>query len=170
MAAQDYSYDPSQFSTRIRSVAVWLTGYDTTLLARSPRAYLVPVGADILRSPDALNFTLRTWQVVEQKIPIPFPSTSSTPATWLTDTLNITDQFADWARHSALLAYPDQGYNPNDFNPSTRLIGRSVANTRWMLIIPGAYLNGDPNQGLTDFINSVSDIKLDFQTYSASGN
>ena len=170
LAAQDYSYDPSQFSTRIRSVAVWLTGYDTTRLARSPRVYLVPVGADILRSPDALNFTLRTWQVVEQKIPIPFPSTSSTAPSWLTDTLNITDQFADWERHSALLAYPDQGYNPNNFNPSTRLIGRSVANTRWLLIIPGAYLNGDPNQGLTDFVNSVTDIKLDFQTYSASGN
>lgn len=170
LAAQDYSYDPSEFSTRIRSVAVWFTGYDTTRLARAPRCYLIPVGADILRSPDALDFTLRTWQVVEQKIPIPFPSTSTTPDTWLTDTLNITDQFADTGRHSALLAYPDQGYNPEDFNPSTRLIGRSVANTRWMLIIPGAYLNGDPNQGLTDFINSVTDIKLDFQTYSASGN
>jgi len=169
LAPQDYSYDPSQFSTRIRSVAVWFTGYNGTLLARSPRAYLIPVGADVLRSPDALDFTPRTWQVVEQKIPIPFPANTSSP-NFLADTLNLTDQFADWAKHSAILAYPDNGYNPNNFNPSTRLIGRSVANTRWMLIIPGAYLNGDADQGISDFINSVTDIKLDFQTYSASGN
>jgi len=31
-------------------------------------------------------------------------------------------------------------------------------------------LLGDPNAGLDDLINSVSDIKLYFQTYSASGN
>ncbi|MEI9961505.1 MAG: hypothetical protein WDM76_10375 [Limisphaerales bacterium] len=171
LAAQDYSYDPSEFSTRIRSVAVWFSGYDSTTLARSPRVYLVPAGEDILRSPDANNFSLRYWPVIEQKIPIPFPASASTDSSWLTDTLNITDQFADWARHSAFRAYPDDGGgNLADFNPSTRLIGRSVANTRWLLIIPGAYLNGDPNQGLTDFINSVSDIKLYFQTYSASGN
>jgi hypothetical protein len=31
-------------------------------------------------------------------------------------------------------------------------------------------LNGDAGQGVSDFVNSVTDIKLDFQTYSASGN
>jgi hypothetical protein len=170
LAAQDYSYDPSQFSTRIRSVAVWFTGYDGTLLARAPRVYLIPVGADILRSPNALDFSPRSWQVVEQRIPIPFPVSSITASSLVTDTLNLKDQFADWARHSAFQAYPDTGYDPNNFNPSTRLVGRSVANTRWLLVIPGAYLNGDPNQGLADFIHSVTDIKLYFQTYSASGN
>jgi hypothetical protein len=170
LSPQDYSYDPSQFSTRIRSVAVWFTGYDSATLVRSPRVYLIPVGADVLRSPNALNFTERTWQIVEQKIPIPFPVGTDASDSWLTDTLNVTDQFADWAHHSAFLAYPDTGFNPSNFNPSTRLIGRSVANTRWMLIIPGAYLNADPNQGIAEFINSVTDIKLDFQTYSASGN
>jgi hypothetical protein len=49
-------------------------------------------------------------------------------------------------------------------------VGRSVANTQWVLIIPGAYRLGDPAAGLSDFINTVTDIKLYFQTYSASGN
>ena len=151
-------------------MALWFTGYDSTKLARAPRAYLVPVGDDILRSPDANNFTLRYWHVLEQKVPMPFPVSSAPSSSWLTDTLNISDQFADRSRHSAILAYPDNGYDPADFNSNTRLFGRSVANTRWLLIIPGAYLNGDPNQGLSDFINSVTDIKLYFQTYSASGN
>ncbi|MCW5559962.1 MAG: hypothetical protein KIT22_19260, partial [Verrucomicrobiae bacterium] len=170
LAAQDFSYDPSEYSTRIRSVAVWFTGYDGDTLTRSPRVYLVPVGADVLRAADAQDFTSRTWQVVEQKIPIPFPSATSTSGSWLADTLAITDQFADRAHHSAFRAYPDNGANAAQYNRSTRLFGRSVANTRWLLIIPGAYLNADPDAGLDSFIQSVQDVKLDFQTYSASGN
>jgi hypothetical protein len=39
-----------------------------------------------------------------------------------------------------------------------------------MLIIPGGTLLNDPQAGLDAFINSVSDIKLFFQTYAYSGN
>jgi hypothetical protein len=53
---------------------------------------------------------------------------------------------------------------------SARLVGRSAWNTKWLLIIPGATLNADPNQGLIDFINSVTDIRLVFNTYGYSGN
>jgi hypothetical protein len=170
LAARDYSYDPSEFSTRIRSVAVWFTGYDQTSLSRAPRAYLIPVGADVLRTPDALDFSVRTWQVVEQKIPIPFPAGNSSGISWLANTMGLQSQFANPSKHSALQAYADGGFDLAQFDPSTRLVGRSVANTRWLLIIPGAYLNGDAKQGLDDFIASIQDIKLSFQTYSASGN
>lgn len=51
-----------------------------------------------------------------------------------------------------------------------RLIGRSVWNSKWKLIIPGKNLLADPNQGLQRFINSVNDIHLYFVTYSYSGN
>ncbi len=170
LAAQDYAYDPSEFSTRIRSVAVWFTGYDPASLARAPRAYLIPVGADVLRTPDALDFSVRTWQVVEQKIPIPFPAGTTAGSSWLSSTMGLQSHFADPSKHSAIQAYPDGGFDPGQFDPSTRLIGRPVANTRWLLIIPGAYLNGDANQGLDDFIAMTQDIKLSFQTYSASGN
>jgi hypothetical protein len=39
-----------------------------------------------------------------------------------------------------------------------------------MLIIPGGTFLYDPNQGLDDFVQSVGDIKIFFQTYSYSGN
>ena len=65
----------------------------------------------------------------------------------------------------------------------SRLIGRSVWNREWMLIIPGESLLFDPNEALDIFIdgdlipgsadrdgNGVSDIKLFFQTYAYSGN
>jgi hypothetical protein len=39
-----------------------------------------------------------------------------------------------------------------------------------MLIVPGASLGSDQSQGLDRFINSVTDIKIFFQTYAYSGN
>jgi len=62
------------------------------------------------------------------------------------------------------------------------LIGRSVWNTRWLLIIPAGTLHTDRNEGIQRFIhgalrqdgtrdgNGVSDIKIFFQTYAYSGN
>jgi hypothetical protein len=60
--------------------------------------------------------------------------------------------------------------------------GRSVWNTRWLLIIPAGTLHTDRNEGIQRFINGalrtdgtrdgngVSDIKIFFQTYAYSGN
>jgi hypothetical protein len=53
---------------------------------------------------------------------------------------------------------------------NTRLIGRSVWNTRWKLVIPGYKLLHDPNDGLDRFINTVKDVKLYYVTYSYAGN
>ena len=70
---------------------------------------------------------------------------------------------------------------------STRLIGRSAWNTRWVLIIPaGSLLGGNAEsreKALSVFINGldanrdgvaeiggVSDIQLGLKTYAASGN
>jgi len=53
---------------------------------------------------------------------------------------------------------------------NTRLLGRSVWNSKWKLIIPGRTLLNDPNEGLDRFVRSVKDVKLYFNTYSYSGN
>lgn len=53
---------------------------------------------------------------------------------------------------------------------NTRLIGRSVWNSKWKLVIPGRSLLNDPDEGLDRFIQTVNDIKIHFQTYSYSGN
>ena len=36
-----------------------------------------------------------------------------------------------------------------------RLVGRSVWNTKWLLIIPGGTLLSDPNQGLDTLIDGM---------------
>lgn len=58
---------------------------------------------------------------------------------------------------------------------SHKLTGRSIWNTRWLLIIPGSQLQGaDPANGVDVFINGttgtgVRDIKLLFECYGYSG-
>ena len=86
-------------------------------------------------------------------------------------------------KHSDFRAYHDSGYlNESEMSLDSRLIGRSVWNNRWLLIIPGANLLNDPDAGIDTFINGpmgttgerngngISDIKLFFMTYSYSGN
>jgi hypothetical protein len=53
---------------------------------------------------------------------------------------------------------------------NNRLIGRSVWNSKWKLVIPGKTLLDDPEEGLDLFINTVEDIRIHFETYSYSGN
>lgn len=179
LSGGDHAYDPTHFATKIRSVGLWFSDYLSSDvlndLPSAPRAYLVPVGTDIMslpysRDPDIV----RLWKVVDQRIPVPIPALSASldNAAWtpLLDSLN--GRLGDPRQFSALRAYHDgtSTVNMDELVADTRLIGRSVWNTEWLLIIPGRMLNADPAVGLQRFINQVSDVKLVFQTYSHSGN
>ena len=169
----DNAYDPTLFATKVRSAGVWFENYNGNGLSQTPRVYLVPVGADVLRSPSGNDLETREWRVVDQKIPVPFPigfSSLKNPS-WIPMNDSLSDTFADIRRFSSFRAYHDRGtFNPAETVTDSRLIGRSVWNTDWMLIIPGGTFLFDPNQGLDTFISSVSDIKIFFQTYAYSGN
>ncbi len=90
------------------------------------------------------------------------------------DTLNGT--WAQVRRYPSMRAYHDQGFNEAEMTYNSRLVGRSVWNTRWLLIIPAGTLHYDRTKALDWFIggatgtNGVNDIKLFFQTYSMAGN
>ena len=166
----------------MRSVGVWFTGYDADQLSGTPRIYLVPVGADVLRSLSGDGFATQAWHVVDQKLPAPFPISDSalTDERWIPMNDSLSDQFGDIRRLSSFRAYPDGNYSglsakeadiiAAETTMDSRLIGRSVWNTQWFLIIPGGTLLHDPEAGLDTFINTVTDIKLFFQTYAYSGN
>lgn len=175
----DHAYDPSHFATKISAVGLWFSDYLSndvlTDLPSAPRAYLVPVGTDVMSLPYSQNPDMvRLWKVVDQRIPVPIPAESSSldNAAWtpLLDSLN--GRMGDPRQFSAMRAYHDgtSTVNMDELVGDTRLIGRSVWNTEWLLIIPGRMLNADPDEGLQRFINQVSDVKLVFQTYSHSGN
>ncbi len=169
----DSAYDPSRFATKIRSVGVWFSGYNGLGLAQTPRVYLVPAGSDVLSSPTANDFVTRGWRVVDQALPVPFPIGANRLAdpAWIPINDSVGGSFAEIRRFSSFRAYHDSGgFNPSEATSDSRLIGRSVWNTEWILIIPGQTFLANPNTGLDRFIDSVSDIKLFFQTYSYSGN
>ncbi len=173
LAGGDSAYDSSRFATKIRTVGVWFTDYNGNGLSLTPRVYLVPLGMDVLRSPTGDNLETREWRIIDQQIPIPFPVGSTTlhnPSYIpINDALGGT--FADIRRYAGIRAYHDSGdFDPTEATTDSRLIGRSVWNSQWMLVIPGGTLLNDPNAGLDEFINSVSDIKIFFQTYSYPGN
>jgi hypothetical protein len=183
----DSAYDSSQFSTRVRGVGTWFEEYSGLSLANTPRMYLFPVGADILRSPAADNFSLREWQIIDQKIPVPLPLGSGDldAFDWLPMIDNQVGSSTEIRRYSQYLAHHySEPFDTSEIISSSRLIGRSVWNRKWMMIIPGASFLNDPNEGLDTFIhgnliqggggerdgNGVSDIHLFFTTYSYSGN
>jgi subtilisin-like proprotein convertase family protein len=173
LGGRDSAYDASRFSTKVRSAGVWFTGYDGAGLSATPRVYLVPAGDDILRSPSGDGQSIRTFTIVDQKLPVPFPvgNNDLNNSAWIPFNDSLSEDFGGVRRFSSFRAYADSGtFSQDQATVDSRLIGRSVWNTRWLLIIPGGTFLNDPNQGLKTFINSVSDIKIFFQTYAYSGN
>ena len=173
LSGGDHSFSTSHYATKIFGMGVTFDGYltDDILndLAASPRVYFVPAGMDIMRVSRTDDFDeQRTWKVFEQNVPVPFASSQSQIGKSgyipLLDALN--GRLGDQRKFSDFRAYPDSAEEPT---MDTRLLGRSIWNTRWLLIIPGATLNADPNTGLDRFVDQVSDIKLIFDSYGQSG-
>jgi hypothetical protein len=176
LGAGDHAYDPSVYSTRIHGVSVTFDGYDGGTLSASPRAYLIPAGSDVMTIADSPDREMRAWNVVDQNIPVPYPATSANLGnqSWrpfIDSVTSANGSLGDVRRFSSFLATSDSvdglGFNAVQ---DLRLIGRSVWNTKWLLIIPGASLHNNPVTGLDGFINSVTDIKLTIDSYGYSGN
>lgn len=173
LSGGDSAYSSSNFSTRVRSAGVWFQNYNSAGLSSTPRVYLVPAGVDILRSPTGDGFATREWQVQDQILPVPFPvgDTDMKDPDFIPANDSLSGEFAGIRRLADFRAYPYSGaFNTSEATSDSRLIGRSVWNTQWMLIIPGSTLLFNKDAGLNAFINSVDDIKMFFQTYSYSGN
>src|SRR5262249_11212068 len=181
LSGLDHAYDPTQFATKIRSVGVWFTGYDSAGLSLTPRVYLVPAGTDIQLVPDSPDLEQREWNVIDQKIPVPYPITAGDlkKPDWIVSTDSLNGSPAEIQKYSEMRAFPDflsgdQYVEERGVTRDTRLIGRSVWNTKWVLIIPGQMLSADPNDGLDRFVGSdtesgITDINLVFETYAHPG-
>jgi hypothetical protein len=185
LGGADSTYDSTHSATKIASVGVWFSGYNnlSSGLPNTPRIYLVPVGEEIMRSPFDGNVT-RAWRVLDQVLPLQtFPLSSgdfsgfgwSPKDVWQPDVETSGDpSFVAIRKFASFKAFHDKGsFTAEETIRNHRLIGRSVWNTRWLLIIPGGNLLNDRNRGIQIFINGpqkdgngVSDIKLFFQTYS----
>ncbi len=161
-----------------------LSYLDPLGLSATPYVYLIPVGVDSMRSPPlGDSSTIRSWSVNDVAIPMPFnigaSDFSTEPLYQSNDSL--TEPLFTVRKHQAFRPVSSDSYfnrelygegghlMPSQYT-NNRLVGRSVWNSHWKLVIPGKTLLNDPNEGLERFLHTVRDIKLHFVTYSYSGN
>ncbi|MEN9632667.1 MAG: hypothetical protein RL077_1071 [Verrucomicrobiota bacterium] len=145
---------------------------DGLALSGTPYVYLIPAGVDSLRSPMEKSSVVRTWTVVDQAVPFPFNINQGNYASaksW-TSSNSLTENYV-LRQHQAFRAVADGAVFSTDRGfTNGRLIGRSVWNSRWKLVIPAETLLADPKKGMQVFIDTVKNIKIHFETYSTAGN
>ena len=160
-----------------------LSFLDPNGLAATPYIYLIPVGLDSMRSPPLGDVSvIRSWSVDDVSIPLPFnigASEFSNAQLWQSRA-SLSEDLFSIRKHQAFRPVSSTSlfegsiYRGSSLAPlrftNSRLIGRSVWNSRWKLVIPGKTLLNDPKEGLDRFIRTVDDIHLYFVTYSYSGN
>ncbi|MDQ1300793.1 MAG: large repetitive protein, partial [Chloroflexota bacterium] len=167
----DSAYSVAQFATKIASMGIWFDGYDTSRLANNPRVYLLPAGKDVVR-PRQADGQLRYWNVVEQLLPLPYPISNNDLQNpdWLARVNGLNGQLFATKPYADMRAYPySEDIAADEFNTDTRIIGRSVWNTKWLLVIPGSTLLADRQVGIERFIQDVDDIYVYLQIYAYAG-
>jgi hypothetical protein len=153
---------------------------DDQALAATPYIYLIPVGQDVMRTPPLGDeSSLRGWSVQDVTVPLPFNIGASehSSKSFYNARDSLSEPLFDVRKHqafrpvstAAVYAGDNGRLFPSMFT-NNRLIGRSVWNTRWKIVIPGQTLLNDADEGLDRFIDTVEDIKLHLETYSYSGN
>ena len=195
LAPGDHAFSQSTFATKIHSSGIVFQGYvgmdpyaigkpgaggpassAPNALSATPYAYLIPVGIDTMRSPplgDTNN--LRSWTVRDQALPLPknLGASDFSSIQFFTPQGSLNEELWIRRKHQAFRPVDDAAYfytsMPAEFTNS-RLVGRSVWNSQWKIVIPAYSLLSDEQGGLDRFIQSVSDIKLFLRTYSNSGN
>ena len=196
LAFDDAAFDSTWYATKISKAGVWFEDFNERragaagAFATTPAVYLVPVGTDLMRVPGTdANDAIAAFDVVDQTIPAPFPITAAeiADAAWFPTYSGETagsDSETRLRRHPSFRAYfGERGAAPSDAAlDAVRLVGRSVWNTRWLLVIPAGSLNSDRELAMRAFVygldsdgdgrvdvNPVSDIRIGFRTYSHGG-
>ena len=122
--------------------------------------------------PRGAQGVLRFWQVTEQLLPVPYPlgEADMKDPDWIAGIDGLNGRMFAIKPYTRMRAYPyTPDFEPTELETDTRLIGRSVWNTQWILVIPGTTLLADPDMGLDRFIEDVNDIYIYFQTYAYAG-
>jgi hypothetical protein len=195
LAAGDHAYSPSNFATKIHASGVVLQGYfgmdpyafgtpnagfpdssSPDALSATPYLYLIPAGRDKMLAPPLGGMAMeRSWDVRDQAMPLPFNlgATAFSSGQFFTASGTLNGEWWIPRRHPAFRPVSDPAFfystMPSEFTNS-RLIGRSVWNTQWKIVIPAYTLLQNEQMALDRFVRSVSDIKLFLRTYSHSGN
>jgi hypothetical protein len=118
---------------------------------------------------------VRGFDVQDQALPLPFNlgATSFSSTQFFNASGTLSEQPWILRKHQAFRPVYDPAFFyttvPAEFS-SSRLVGRSVWNGGWKIVIPANTLHSNEQEGLTRFVRSVKDIELFLRTYSHSGN
>ena len=118
---------------------------------------------------------VRAFDVKDQALPLPFNlgATSFSSTQFFNANGTLSEQPWILRKHQAFRPVQDAAFFyssvPGEFTNS-RLVGRSVWNSGWKLVIPAKTLLNNEQDGLNRFVASVKDIELFLRTYSHSGN
>ncbi|MGJ8640341.1 MAG: hypothetical protein ACSHYA_13215 [Opitutaceae bacterium] len=194
-AGGDHAYSETSFATKIYSAGMVLEGYvgmdpytfgspnagsadgsNPDALSASPYVYLIPTGVDYMLAPPLGDTdTVRSWNVVDQALPLPYNLGASdfNDTQFFQSNGTLSEQPWVIRKHQAFRPVNDPAFFysliPEEFT-SSRLVGRSVWNGGWKIVIPAYTLLNDEEEGLDRFVRSVDDIKIFLRTYSNSGN
>lgn len=195
LAAGDHNYSPSNYATKIYSVGMVFDGYvgmdpfrsgtpnaggpnsaAPNALGATPYAYLIPVGTDYMLAPPLGDTnTVRAFDVKDQALPLPFNLGATSFSSTQFFNANGTLSEAPWIlrKHQAFRPVNDAAFFystvPAEFT-SSRLVGRSVWNGGWKIVVPAYTLLNNETEALNRFVASVKDIQIFLRTYSHSGN
>ena len=165
----DHQFSSSDYATKIDAVGVDLVGLEDLDggAGAEPNLYLVPVGLDYMRSPAGTQRALLSWNVVDQVLPLPYTVGSGEldAQDWIATFSGLdgtSDSTATIRRHSTMRAGPDF--------KSTRLVGRSAWNDRWLLVIPASAIDADTDKAMDLVESGVKDIKIGIRAYARQGN
>ena len=195
LAAGDHAFTVTNFSTKIQSLGIALPGYigmdeyasgdpnantpaldDPNALAATPYLYVIPTGTDYMYAPPlGTGLFERSWKVEDQAMPLPFNIGASEFNNTQFFNANGTLSERPWVirQHQAFRPVADPaillGGLPTEFT-SHRLVGRSVWNSGWKIVIPAYSLLNNEQEGLNRFARTVRDIRIFIRSYSYSGN
>ena len=197
LAGGDHNFSATSFATKIFSVGIALPGYvgmdpyatgvpigatpppdntDPNVLSATPYLYLIPCGNDYMLAPPLGDTnTLRSWTVHDQALPLPYNlgATAFNSTQFFNANGTLSEQPWILRKHQSFRAVSDAtffySFLPEEFS-NTRLIGRSVWNSQWKIVIPAYSLLYNEQEALNRFTATVKDIQLFLKTYSHSGN
>ena len=165
----DHQFSSADYATKIDAVGVDLVGLGELPGGADvePNIYLVPVGLDYMRSPAGAERQLLSWNVVDQVLPLPYAvgSTQLDDPNWISTFSGLdgtSDSTATIRRHSTLRAGADF--------KSTRLVGRSAWNDRWIIVIPASAIDADRDKAMNLIESGVKDVRLGIRAYARQGN
>ncbi|HCN28531.1 MAG TPA: hypothetical protein DIT64_07130 [Verrucomicrobiales bacterium] len=194
-AAGDHAYSPSSYATKVSSSGIVFKGYigmdpyafgtpnaggpntsHPDALRATPYVYFIPCGYDYMLAPPLGDTnTVRAWAVHDQALPLPYNLGANDFNATQFFSANGTLSEQPWIlrKHQAFRPVSDPAFfystMPAEFT-NRRLIGRSVWNSQWKIVIPAYTLLSNEQEGLNRFVRSVKDIQLFLRTYSHSGN